>query len=497
MLFSHLTLFGLLGHAVLSSAGHSRYHRLDARSHSHLHKRAAPSTQQLQTEMTAFSTWMSTFLASPNASNSPASIAKVQEEVHAHQTAVKAFISGASTSGLAANTVSQLQSMQDAFDGWMSAWATGASSTNSVSALAALKQDFNAYQGWISSWLGSVGATNPAPAPASAPAPVSPKPLANPITTTKTTTTFVTSKSTRLSKTTITVQPVQATNLGTAQQSQGVFHESTPAAAASPAHTAATLSPVAPTPTPTVSPPTISEPPSAPPTSGGSFNPSAKTNVVAYFGQSDATSAHPLSELCASSSIDVVVVAFVNNYFSSGGLPGVNFGAASGNGPSPAQIAAGASGLLDASALGKDIAACQAAGKKVLLSLGGAIGSTTFASDAQATAFAATLWNLFGGGHALDALRPFGKGVVVDGFDIDNESHNPTGYTALVTSLRALMATDTSRQFFISAAPQCPRPDASIPLDAMRQMDFVWVQVSFVLPSLRYLFFLAHINAVL
>jgi chitinase len=58
----------------------------------------------------------------------------------------------------------------------------------------------------------------------------------------------------------------------------------------------------------------------------------------------------------------------------------------------------------------------------------------------------------------------------------DNESHNPTGYTALATSLRNLYATDTSKSYYLSGAPQCPIPDASIPLAAMLQMDFVWVQ---------------------
>lgn len=38
------------------------------------------------------------------------------------------------------------------------------------------------------------------------------------------------------------------------------------------------------------------------------------------------------------------------------------------------------------------------------------------------------------------------------------------------------MDTDTSKQYYISAAPQCVRPDASIPLDAMQAMDFIWVQ---------------------
>lgn len=38
------------------------------------------------------------------------------------------------------------------------------------------------------------------------------------------------------------------------------------------------------------------------------------------------------------------------------------------------------------------------------------------------------------------------------------------------------MSSDTSKRYYISAAPQCPIPDASIPLDAMQVMDFVYVQ---------------------
>ena len=38
------------------------------------------------------------------------------------------------------------------------------------------------------------------------------------------------------------------------------------------------------------------------------------------------------------------------------------------------------------------------------------------------------------------------------------------------------MSADKTRTYYISAAPQCPRPDASIPLDAMQSMDFVFVQ---------------------
>lgn len=38
------------------------------------------------------------------------------------------------------------------------------------------------------------------------------------------------------------------------------------------------------------------------------------------------------------------------------------------------------------------------------------------------------------------------------------------------------MNADSSRTYYISAAPQCIRPDASIPLDAMQSMDFIFVQ---------------------
>src|SRR5438477_3751667 len=65
-----------------------------------------------------------------------------------------------------------------------------------------------------------------------------------------------------------------------------------------------------------------------------------------------------------------------------------------------------------------DIKTCQAAGKKILLSLGGAAGSYGFTSDTQAQTFADTLWNLFGGGTS--STRPFDD-AIVDGFDRSEE----------------------------------------------------------------------------
>lgn len=44
------------------------------------------------------------------------------------------------------------------------------------------------------------------------------------------------------------------------------------------------------------------------------------------------------------------------------------------------------------------------------MSLGGATGSGSFTSDAQGSAFADTIWNLFLGGSS--STRPFGDAVL-------------------------------------------------------------------------------------
>lgn len=51
--------------------------------------------------------------------------------------------------------------------------------------------------------------------------------------------------------------------------------------------------------------------------------------------------------------------------------------------------------LVDCSFLAADIRQCQAKGKIVTLSLGGATSSVGFSSESQATEFATTLWNMF------------------------------------------------------------------------------------------------------
>ena len=89
-----------------------------------------------------------------------------------------------------------------------------------------------------------------------------------------------------------------------------------------------------------------------------------------------------------------------------------------------AQSAAGASGLIDCVSDGysTQVKSCQAAGKKVFLSIGGAkdYSDTTIANDASAREVAYTLWNLFLGGTSNSTtapIRPFGD-FVFDGLDL-------------------------------------------------------------------------------
>lgn len=126
--------------------------------------------------------------------------------------------------------------------------------------------------------------------------------------------------------------------------------------------------------------------------------------------------------------------------------------------------------------VGKDIRQCQDKyGKKVLLSIGGATYTEGGFGSAQAAVSAAHLvWDTFGpaldsiadAGNGTNAtlssrqaqpLRPFGN-VSVDGFDFDFET-TMRNLVPFARTLRSLMDQDTSKPFYLTAAPQCPYPD--------------------------------------
>jgi chitinase len=95
-------------------------------------------------------------------------------------------------------------------------------------------------------------------------------------------------------------------------------------------------------------------------------------------------------------------------------------------------------------------------------------------------AFAQTVWDVFLGGNS--PVRPF-PGATLDGVDLDIEGGATTGYAAYVTRLRALMNGAAPRHYYITAAPQCPYPDAYLGPgkglafgDALPSFDFLSIQ---------------------
>lgn len=187
----------------------------------------------------------------------------------------------------------------------------------------------------------------------------------------------------------------------------------------------------------------------------------AQANVAVYWGQNSGGGEQSLALYCQSSNVDIVMVSFLYEF------PNLrlNFG-----GQCNTQFS---DGLLHCPTIGADIKACQALGKKVFLSLGGAVGTYGFSSDSDGQQFADVLWNKFGGGSDLE--RPFDD-AVVDGFDFDIENKNQNGYVALANELRQKFSTG-SKQYYISASPQCVYPDESVG-DLLSQsfIDFAFIQ---------------------
>ena len=353
----------------------------------------AADFSELKSEFTAFSTWMNSWFSSTE------SMQSLNQELQNHDGFVNAWIASA-LSGSAAPALpptvpvsrradsasveisqaqlNMLQSETTTFISWMGA-LTNSSMANTDATKSQVKTDFQAYQGWVTAWLAT--ATSKGASDSGAPAsPASPAPAVTPANS------HVSSSSPPLSS---APAPSMAPSV---VPSAPAVKSSAPAAPAAPATGSGAAS-------------------------SGSFNAKAKDNVAVYYGQSPATSQVTLAKLCADDSVNIVILAFLSEFFSAGGLPKIDFSAACG-GQSAQMKSKGATGMLQCGQMATDIATCQSAGKKILLSLGGATAQTAFTDDSQATTFASTLWDLFGGGTGLDAgLRPFGK-TTIDGFDV-------------------------------------------------------------------------------
>ncbi|KAF8320068.1 glycoside hydrolase [Clavulina sp. PMI_390] len=196
------------------------------------------------------------------------------------------------------------------------------------------------------------------------------------------------------------------------------------------------------------------------------YGDTCNTNVVGYWGQNSYGAANSadtanyqqrLSYYCNDDSLDVIPIAFMDVFSSTGGLPEINL-ANTCNSVDNTYFSG--SQLLNCSFLATDIQTCQSKGKKVTLSMGGAGGGGT--ADA---ALADQVWNLFLGGSS--STRPFGD-AVLDGVDLDIEGGS-NSYVDFVNQLRTPP--------YSTAAPQCPYPDAYIGTTLNgAEFDAVYVQ---------------------
>ena len=192
---------------------------------------------------------------------------------------------------------------------------------------------------------------------------------------------------------------------------------------------------------------------------------SSAQNLAVYWGQnsygaaSGSLAQQNISTYCKNANIDIIPMGFVVNITTSrGGQPQINFA----NQGYQCGVFPGTD-LWNCPTYTGEINQCQQTyGKTIILSIGGAnYHEGGFTSKAMAEASAQLIWNTFGPvNSSSNALRPFGS-AVVDGFDIDLES---TGnyFRAFGLKLRALMNANTSKQFYLTAAPQCPYPDANL-----------------------------------
>ncbi|KAI0671345.1 glycoside hydrolase [Trametes maxima] len=249
------------------------------------------------------------------------------------------------------------------------------------------------------------------------------------------------------------------------------------------------------------------------------FDLSRNDNLAVYWGQDSAGNQQRLSYYCKDSTIDVFPIAFLYIFRGKGGEPVIDFANTCNQwdqGTYPG------TDLANCSIMAQDIKTCQEAGKLVTLSLGGATGQVGFSSDSQAQSFADQVWNLFLGGES--DIRPFGD-AVLDGVDLDIESGTPAHYAAFVNRIRAnagetnlnatsfalnitahanskhtntthahanatihdtikkntttvIDVTNKNKYYYITAAPQCPYPDAYIGA-ALNDAPFDAVYVQF------------------
>jgi len=219
---------------------------------------------------------------------------------------------------------------------------------------------------------------------------------------------------------------------------------------------------VTPTTSSTAAPPTTSQRPTAPAPTGSGH----KYQLAAYWGQDtigihDANNLQKNLDYYCDDANDILVVSFLIAFFGTDkvgntSLPIINLANSCDKSFDAYPT------VLNCPHVGEAIKTCQAKGKKIILSLGGAAGSYGFSNAAQPAQFAQTLWDMFlGGSNPNNLPRPFGD-AVFDGVDFDIEGGSPQYYDTFVKILKEKYFNNSTRKYYITGAPQCPFPDAYV-----------------------------------
>jgi chitinase len=164
---------------------------------------------------------------------------------------------------------------------------------------------------------------------------------------------------------------------------------------------------------------------------------SLKNNVAVYWGQG--ADQPRLSHFCEQTSMDIINIGFIHEFPSFvGDFPGSNFG-----NQCDGVLFEGTNLLSGCHQIWEDIPKCKAAGKTILLSIGGGTATgESLPNDATATWFADFLWYSFGPYNPLIAslswtaeLRTtaFPRPLLdnsIDGFDFDVEYNGGAGMSS-------------------------------------------------------------------
>ncbi|KAF2091018.1 glycoside hydrolase family 18 protein [Saccharata proteae CBS 121410] len=216
------------------------------------------------------------------------------------------------------------------------------------------------------------------------------------------------------------------------------------------------------------------------------FNASASDNIAVYhhYISDYLTNETSLTTLCQNTSINIINLPLITGFNVSNGYPMMPTFPGCDEANSAQQM--DAPDLRSCPSLASSILACQALGKKVLISISNSAfandGSTsapntTFTDPEQAKTLVSNLWNLFGSAtQPLAEIRPFGPAtyVMVDGFGIDDALDKPY-YDVLAQSFRSHF--DELKTWYLSTSQPCASPPSTKVADIVSQeIDFVYLR---------------------